>query len=81
MVPVKGQSYPELGQLQSHLDEGIRAGLALLNQSFPKFTKQTAVEVHVICYLFGNYVRALNGLSALREGKNRIFMGNHGWHL
>lgn len=45
--------YPELCQLQSHLDEGIRACPALLDQSLPKLVKQTAIEVHIICDLLG----------------------------
>lgn len=48
--------HPELGQLQSHLDEGIRARPALLDQSLPKLVKQTAIEVHVVCDLLGRHV-------------------------
>lgn len=40
--------HPELCQLQSHLDKGIRAGPALLDQSLPEVVEQTAVEIHVV---------------------------------
>lgn len=47
------QPYPELCQLQGQLNKGIRAGPALLYQSFPKLGKQIAMEVYVISYLLG----------------------------
>lgn len=58
--------HPELGQLQGHLNEGIGACPARLDQSLPKLVKQTAVEVHVICDLLGCYIRSLKDALALR---------------
>lgn len=47
------QTNPELCQLQSQLNEGVRACSALLNQAFSKLGEQMAMEVHIISYLFG----------------------------
>lgn len=61
---------PELRQLQGQLNEGVGAGPALLDQSFPKLSKQAAVEVHVIGYLLGREVGSLDDALALRTGRN-----------
>lgn len=62
------QAYPKLGQLQGKLNKGVRACPALLDQAFPKLSKQMAMKVHVIGYLLGREVRRFNDILALREG-------------
>lgn len=56
-----------MGQLQCDLDEGIRAGAALLYQSLSKVTEGETVTVHIICQGPGYCQGALNGLLALQE--------------
>lgn len=50
------QPYPELGQLQGQLDEGVGACPALLDEPFAELSEETAVEVHVICNALGYFV-------------------------
>lgn len=65
--------YPELCQLQGHLNKGIRAGPALLDQAFSKVSEQIAMEVHIISYVFGWQVWSLDYFLALREGKTEKY--------
>ena len=61
----RGQTYPEVSQLQGDLDEGVGAGAALLDQALPKVTKGDDVRVHVLSQRPGNGQRALNHLLTL----------------
>lgn len=58
-----------MGQLQSELDEGIRAGAALLYLAFSKVIKRNNVGVHIISQILGNFEGVLNYLLALKEDK------------
>lgn len=42
-------TYSVMGQLKGDLDEGIRAGAALLNQTLSKVMEGDDVAVHIIC--------------------------------
>ena len=61
----RGQTYPEVGQLQGDLDEGVRAGAALLDQALPKVTEGDDVRVHVLSQCLGHGQRALDHLLTL----------------
>lgn len=45
---VAGFTCPVMGQLQGDLDEGIRTGAALLDQTLAKVVEGEAVTVHII---------------------------------
>lgn len=66
------QPYPELCQLQSQLNKGIRACPAFLDQSFPKLSKQGAMKIYVISNLLGWKVWGLNDTLALGEHRTEI---------
>lgn len=63
--------HSELCQLQGHLDKGIGAGPALLDQSLPKLVKQTAIEIHITRDPHGRHIRSLDDALALPGGKGR----------
>lgn len=63
---------PELCQLQGQLNEGVWAGPALLDQSFPKLSEQAAIEVHVVGNLLGREVRGFDDTLALRTDRKQI---------
>ena len=56
-----------MGQLQGDLDEGIRTGAALLNQTLAKISEGKNVTVHIICQSPGYCQRALDDFLALEE--------------
>lgn len=62
-------THPEVGQLQSDLDEGVRAGPTLLDQTFPEVTEGDDVRVHILRQLPGHGQGALDDLLALRQSK------------
>lgn len=64
---IKCGSYPVMGQLQCDLDEGIRTGAALLNQTFAKVIEGENVRVDVVSQSRGDCQRALNDFLALQE--------------
>lgn len=47
------RSYPEVGQLEGHLNEGVRADLALLHEPFAVGSMHVYPQVHVIAQLQG----------------------------
>lgn len=61
-----------MGQLKGNLDEGIRTGAALLNQTFAKVVKGENVRVDVVRQSCGHCQRALDDLLALQEIKKII---------
>lgn len=65
-----------MSQLQGQLDEGVRAGPALLDQTFPKGVERERVEIHVA----GQERRAAQGrldhlLALGREQRQALLVG------
>ena len=64
-VCVREGIHPVVGQLQSQLDEGVRADPALLHPALPKLLVGEHVEVHVISQSLRNLQRPAHLLLAL----------------
>lgn len=60
-------TYPVVGQLQGDLDEGIRTGAALLNQTLAKVIEGDDVGVHIVSQGLSDFQRALDDFLALTE--------------
>lgn len=56
-----------MSQLQGDLDEGVRAGAALLDKALAKVIEGENVAVHVISQSLSQCQRALDHILALRE--------------
>lgn len=56
-----------MGQLQGDLDEGIRAGPALLYLAFSKLREGNDVGINIVSQVLGNCEGVLNDLLALKE--------------
>lgn len=63
-----------MGQLKGNLDEGIRTGAALLNQTFAKVVKGENVRVDVVRQSCGHCQRVLDDFLALQEIKIKIMI-------
>lgn len=53
-------SYPVVSQLQTDLDEGVRADTELLNASFPKFSEGKHMAVDVVRQRLGYHQRIVH---------------------
>lgn len=62
-----------MGELEGNLDEGIRTGAALLDQTFAKVIERENVTVHVVGQSPGCSQRALDDILAL-QGKSKSCM-------
>lgn len=60
-----------MSQLERKLDEGIRAGLAFLDQPFTKGVERERVEIHVVCQDAGAVQGSLYHLLTLEEKGER----------
>lgn len=60
-------TYPVVGQLQGDLDEGIRTGAALLNQTLAKVIEGDDVGVHIVSQGLSHFQRAVDDFLALKE--------------
>ena len=59
--------YPKVGQLQSYLNEGVRAGPALLDQTLPKVVERDDDDVDIISQRLGPHQRVTDHGLALKH--------------
>ncbi len=66
-VLLQWEAHPVVGQLKSHLNEGIWTDSTLLDLSFAKVSEDKNVEVHVVSQGLGDRQRLGDLLLALRQ--------------
>lgn len=65
--------HPEVCKLKSDLNEGVRAGAALLDEALAKFTEGDDVAVHVVRQGLGHIQGAVDDGLALGEDKSKAW--------
>lgn len=68
-------AHPEVGELQGDLDEGVRTGLTLLDQAFPKILEGNDVGVDVVGQGLSHWQRVGDHRLALRKKKREEHAG------